>query len=83
MEQDHIIIYQTSNGETRIDVKLEGETIWWSLKFLKLMSQFFDKDSDTIGLHIKNIYRGGIGRGLNYQVFLGSHRLLVCVGYSR
>ncbi|MBG6235009.1 hypothetical protein IWX76_001577 [Pedobacter sp. CAN_A7] len=80
MEQDQIIIYQTSNGETRIDVKLEGETLWWSLK---LMSQLFDKDSDTIGLHIKNIYRGGIGRGFNYQVFLGSHRLLLYVGYSR
>lgn len=56
MGQDQIIIYQTSTGETRIDVKLEGETLWLNQK---LMSQLFDKDSDTIGLHIKNIFTEG------------------------
>lgn len=56
MEQDQIIIYQTPNGETKIDVKVEGDTLWLSQK---LMSQLFDKDSDTIGLHIKNILTEG------------------------
>lgn len=28
MEQNQIIIYQTPDGETTIDVKIEGETIW-------------------------------------------------------
>lgn len=37
MEQDQIIIYQAQNGETKIDVKIEGETLWLSQK---LMSQF-------------------------------------------
>ena len=52
MEQNQIIIYQTPNGETIIDVKVERDTVWLSQK---LMSKLFDKDSDTIGLHIKNI----------------------------
>lgn len=56
MEQNQIIIYQTPNGETTIDVKIEGETIWLSQK---LMADLFDKDSDTIGLHIKNILLEG------------------------
>lgn len=56
MEQDQIIIYQTSEGEAKIDVKIEGETLWLSQK---LMSQLFDKDTDTIGLHIKNILSEG------------------------
>jgi len=52
MQNDQIVIYETENGETVIDVKLENETIWLTQK---LMSELFEKDSDTIGLHIKNI----------------------------
>jgi len=52
MQNDQIVIYKTENGETVIDVKLENETIWLTQK---LMSELFEKDSDTIGLHIKNI----------------------------
>lgn len=56
MEANQIIIYQTKDGETGIDVKLENETVWLTQK---LMSELFDKDSDTIGLHIKNILKDG------------------------
>jgi prophage maintenance system killer protein len=52
MQNDQIVIYKTENGETVIDVKLKNETIWLTQK---LMSELFEKDSDTIGLHIKNI----------------------------
>jgi len=52
MQNDQIVIYKTENDETVIDVKLENDTIWLTQK---LMSEFFEKDSDTIGLHIKNI----------------------------
>lgn len=54
METGEIIIYQASDGQTTIDVKLENETLWLSQR---LMSDLFGKDSDTIGLHIKNIYK--------------------------
>ena len=54
--QDQIIIYQTTDGQTAIDVKLENETVWLSQK---LMGELFEKDTDTIALHIKNILQEG------------------------
>ena len=56
MQNDQIIIYETESGETVIDVRLENETIWLTQK---LMSELFEKDSDTIGLHVKNIINDG------------------------
>lgn len=56
MENNQIIIYQTPDGQTAIDVTLENETLWLSQR---LMAELFDKDSDTISLHIKNIYNDG------------------------
>ena len=53
-QNDNIIIYQNKNGDAQIDVKLEKETVWLSQR---QMAELFDKDSDTIGLHIKNIYK--------------------------
>lgn len=56
MTESEIKIYQTDNGQTTIDVKFENETVWLTQK---QMAQLFDKDSDTIGLHLKNIYQSG------------------------
>jgi prophage maintenance system killer protein len=56
MENDQIVIYQTPDGQTAIDVKLENESLWLSQR---RMAELFDKDSDTIGLHIKHIYAEG------------------------
>ena len=53
MEQNKIQIYQAEEGETRIDVRFERETLWLSQA---QMAELFEKDSDTIGLHLKNIY---------------------------
>lgn len=53
MENNQIVIYQTPDGQTAIDVTLENDTLWLSQR---VMADLFDKDSDTIGLHIKNIY---------------------------
>lgn len=49
-----IIIYKAENGKTALDVRLEEETIWLNQKQMAIL---FDKDSDTIGLHISNIYK--------------------------
>jgi len=54
MEKSEIKIYNTPDGKTSIEVKLEKETVWLSQK---QMAELFDKDSDTIGLHLKNIYK--------------------------
>lgn len=56
MEPNNIEIYQTADGETRIDVRFERDTLWLTQA---QMAELFDKDSDTIGLHLKNIYESG------------------------
>ena len=49
-----IEIYTGKDGQTQIEVQFEQDTVWLSQK---QMSELFDKDSDTIGLHLKNIYK--------------------------
>ncbi len=56
MKKSEIKIYKTPEGKTSIEVKLEKETVWLSQR---QMAELFDKDSDTIGLHLKNIYASG------------------------
>jgi len=51
-----IILYQSPDTGFEVQVRLDQETVWLSQK---LMADLFDKDSDTIGLHIKNIYGEG------------------------
>ncbi|MDQ6479198.1 virulence protein RhuM/Fic/DOC family protein [Dyadobacter sp. LHD-138] len=51
--ENQIEIYQSGDGETQIEVKFEQDTVWLSQK---QMSDLFDKDTDTIGLHLKNIF---------------------------
>jgi prophage maintenance system killer protein len=56
MTESNIEIYKTETGETEISVRLERDSVWLTQK---QMSVLFDKDTDTIGLHIKNIYQSG------------------------
>ena len=56
MGSSEIKIYQVEGGQTEIEVKLDQDTVWLSQK---QMSELFEKDSDTIGLHLKNIYQSG------------------------
>lgn len=54
--QSQFIIYQTENGETKLDVRFQDETVWLTQQ---LMSQLFQTSSDNISLHLKNIYTEG------------------------
>lgn len=54
MNQDKIIIYQTQDGKTSIDVKLEQETVWLTANQMSLL---FDKDEKTIRKHINNVFK--------------------------
>ena len=56
MKNSEIKIFNTENGSTSIEVKLERETVWLSQR---QMAELFEKDSDTIGLHLKNIFKSG------------------------
>lgn len=52
MEQNgKIVIYQSSDGQTSIDVKLENETVWLSAN---QMAVLFERDEKTIRKHINN-----------------------------
>lgn len=49
-------IYVADDGQTQIEIRLEQDTLWLSQA---QMATLFDKDADTIGLHLKNIYKEG------------------------
>ena len=51
-----IVLYQTADGRTSIDVKLENETVWLSKE---QMAVLFDRDRTVISRHIKNIFEEG------------------------
>jgi len=53
---DQIVIYTEEDGNYTFQVRLVENSIWLSQK---QMSTLFDKDSDTISLHLKNIYKSG------------------------
>lgn len=54
--QSELLIYQTEDGRTRIQVRLEDETVWLTQK---LMAELFQKDVRTINEHIQNIFAEG------------------------
>ena len=54
MEENKIVIYQTDDGQTQIDVRLENETVWLSQA---QMAELFQTDRTSILRHINNIYR--------------------------
>ena len=51
-----LVLYQALDGTVELDVRLERDTLWLSQK---QMSTLFDKDTDTIGLHLRNIFEEG------------------------
>ena len=50
MERGNIILY---DDKPNIEIRLDNDTIWLNQR---QMAELFDKDSDTIGLHLKNIF---------------------------
>ncbi len=51
-----LLLYQTEDGQTRIEVRLQDETVWLNQAQL---CELFDKDKRTISEHIQNIFREG------------------------
>jgi hypothetical protein len=52
-ENNEIVIYTTPDGKETFEVNLKKDTVWLSQKE---MANLFEKDTDTVGLHIKNIF---------------------------
>ncbi len=51
-----LLIYQTKSGDTKIEVRLENETVWLTQK---LMAELFQTTPQNITLHLKNIFEEG------------------------
>lgn len=56
MEDNQVIIYQSEDGETRIDVKFTGETVWLSQQ---QMADLYQSSRSNVVEHIKHIYEDG------------------------
>ncbi len=56
MEENKIIIYQTEDGQTQIDVRMENETVWLTQA---QMAELFQKDRTVITRHINNVFKEG------------------------
>ena len=53
-ENNPIIIYQTEDGQTRVDVRMENDTVWLTQA---QMAELFQTDRTSIVRHINNIYK--------------------------
>ena len=56
MEDNKIVIYQTEDGQTQIDVRLENDMVWLNVA---QMSELFDKEESNIRRHVQNAFREG------------------------
>ena len=54
--KSELILYQTEDNRTRIEVRLENETVWLTLNQL---AELFQRDKSVISKHIKNIFEEG------------------------
>ncbi|MCB0711740.1 MAG: virulence RhuM family protein [Ignavibacteriae bacterium] len=55
-DRGEVVFYTGKDGSVQLDVRLESETLWLSQKQMALL---FEKDTDTIGLHLRNIFQEG------------------------
>jgi len=87
-----LLLYQTEDGRTRLEVRVAGETVWLSLNH---MADLFQRDKSVISRHIRNIFGEGELRresvaanfattaadGKTYQVEHFNLDVVISVGY--
>lgn len=56
MDKGQFLLYQTPDGESKIEVKLQDYTVWLSLD---QMAELFQRNKSTISRHIKNVLEEG------------------------
>ena len=56
MEENKIIIYQTEDGQTQIDVRLENDTVWLTQA---QMVELFQTTKQNVSLHVSNVFKEG------------------------
>ncbi|MDR3176198.1 MAG: virulence RhuM family protein [Desulfovibrio sp.] len=88
-EKSEIVIYQTSDGQTRIDVRFENETVWLTQG---QMAELFQRDRSVITRHINNaISEGEVDKKSNVHFLHLAHSdkpiafysldMIIAVGY--
>lgn len=55
-KKGQVILYQTEDGQTKLEVQFKDETVWLSLD---QMAELFQRDKSTISRHIKNVFDDG------------------------
>lgn len=90
--QGNIILYQTEDGLSRIDVTLSGDTVWLTAD---QMAELFQRNKSTISRHIRNVFESGelnqdsvvaffattAADGKNYNVAYYNLDVIISVGY--
>ena len=90
--QSEMIIYQTQDGLTKIDVAFDDDTVWLSLE---QMAKLFQRDKSVISRHIRNIFAEGelvrdsvvaknattAADGKSYQIDYYNLDVIISVGY--
>lgn len=56
MDRGQFLLYQTSEGDSKIEVRLENDTVWLSTD---QMAELFQRNKSTISRHIKNVLEDG------------------------
>lgn len=88
----NFLMYQTENGDTKIQVRLEGETVWMTQK---AMAELFQTSKQNISLHINNIFKEGelvedavvkfylttAEDGKNYKTKHYNLEMIIAIGY--
>ena len=91
MERGEILLYKTSDGSAKLDVRLENETVWLNRQQLAVL---FDRDIKTIGKHVNNALKEELNEipvvakfattatdGKNYNVDYYNLDMTISVGY--
>jgi hypothetical protein len=55
-KESQIILYQTEEGETQIQVTMQDETVWLTQKE---MAELFQRDQSVISRHVNNVFKEG------------------------
>ena len=90
--KSELLLYQSQDGSTKIDVRLQGDTVWLTQK---QMADLFDKSRVTITEHIGNIFKEGeldensvcrkirhtADDGKNYETIFYNLDVIISVGY--
>jgi len=56
LPRGEVVVYEAPDGEVRVDVRLERETVWLSLT---QMAELFGRDKSVISRHLRNVFRSG------------------------